>query len=96
MKAYLLEEFGAELAEREVDDPEPTGKEVLVRVLSSGLCHSDLHFQDGFLDLGGGHSLRRLGHRSRPAGRVRARGLRPDRGLRAGFRVRAPAIATGP
>ena len=57
MKAYLLEEFGAELAEREVDAPEPTGKEVLVRVLSSGLCHSDLHFQDGFLDLGGGHSL---------------------------------------
>lgn len=57
MKAYLLNEFGAELSERELDDPEPTGKEVLVRVLSSGLCHSDLHFQDGFFDLGGGHHL---------------------------------------
>ena len=57
MKAYLLKEFGAELSERELDDPEPTGKEVLVRVLSTGLCHSDLHFQDGFFDLGGGHRL---------------------------------------
>jgi propanol-preferring alcohol dehydrogenase len=57
MKAYLLDEFGAALAEREVDDPQPTGKEVLVRVLSTGLCHSDLHFQDGFFDLGGGHHL---------------------------------------
>jgi propanol-preferring alcohol dehydrogenase len=57
MKAYLLDEFGAELSERELDDPKPTGKEVLVQVLSTGLCHSDLHFQDGFFDLGGGQHL---------------------------------------
>jgi propanol-preferring alcohol dehydrogenase len=57
MKAYLLEEFGADLVERELDDPVPTGKEVLVGVLSSGLCHSDLHFHEGFFDLGGGQHL---------------------------------------
>ena len=57
MKAYLLEEFGADLVERELDDPVPVGTEVGVRVLSSGLCHSDLHFHEGFLDLGGGHRL---------------------------------------
>jgi len=57
MRAYLLEEFGADLIERELDDPVPTGKEVLVRVLSSGLCHSDLHFHEGFFDLGGGQRL---------------------------------------
>ncbi len=57
MKAYLLEQFGADLVEREVADPVPTGREVLVRVLSSGLCHSDLHFQEGFIDLGGGRRL---------------------------------------
>lgn len=57
MKAYLLEEFGADLVERELDDPVPTGREVLVRVLSTGLCHSDLHFHEGFIDLGGGHHL---------------------------------------
>ena len=57
MKAYLLEEFGADLVERELDDPTPTGGEVLVRVISSGLCHSDLHFHEGFMDLGGGERL---------------------------------------
>jgi D-arabinose 1-dehydrogenase-like Zn-dependent alcohol dehydrogenase len=57
MRAYLLEEFGADLVERELDDPVPTGKEVLVRVLSCGLCHSDLHFHEGFFDLGGGEHL---------------------------------------
>jgi D-arabinose 1-dehydrogenase-like Zn-dependent alcohol dehydrogenase len=57
MKAYLLEEFGADLVERELDDPVPVGTEVGVRVLSCGLCHSDLHFHEGFLDLGGGHHL---------------------------------------
>jgi len=57
MKAYLLEEFGADLVERELDDPVPTGKEALVHVLSSGLCHSDLHFHEGFMDLGDGHHL---------------------------------------
>jgi D-arabinose 1-dehydrogenase-like Zn-dependent alcohol dehydrogenase len=57
MKAYLLEEFGADLVERELDDPVPTGSEVLVRVTSTGLCHSDLHFHEGFMDLGGGHRL---------------------------------------
>ena len=42
MKAYLLEEFGADLVERELDDPVPVGTEVGVRVLSSGLCHGRL------------------------------------------------------
>lgn len=57
MKAYLVEEFGADLVERELDDPVPNGSEVLVRVLSCGLCHSDLHFHEGFFDLGGGQRL---------------------------------------
>ena len=57
MKAYLLEEFGADLVERELEDPVPAGAEVLVGVISSGLCHSDLHFHEGFMDLGGGNRL---------------------------------------
>lgn len=57
MKAYLLEEFGGDLVERELEDPVPAGREVLVRALSSGLCHSDLHFHEGFFDLGGGVHL---------------------------------------
>jgi D-arabinose 1-dehydrogenase-like Zn-dependent alcohol dehydrogenase len=57
MKAYLLEEFGADLVERELDDPVPSGREVLVNVISTGLCHSDLPVHEGFMDLGGGHRL---------------------------------------
>ena len=34
--------------------PEPKGTEVLVRVTHCGYCHSDLHFREGFYDLGGG------------------------------------------
>lgn len=57
MKAYLVEEFGKPLVERELDDPKPAGKEVLVGVRYTGLCHSDLHFHDGYFQLGGEHRL---------------------------------------
>ena len=32
-------------------------REVLVRIERCGLCHSDLHIQDGYADLGGGKKL---------------------------------------
>jgi alcohol dehydrogenase/propanol-preferring alcohol dehydrogenase len=34
--------------------PTPEGTEILVRVTHAGVCHSDLHFAEGFYDLGGG------------------------------------------
>ncbi|MBC5767986.1 alcohol dehydrogenase catalytic domain-containing protein [Ramlibacter sp. GTP1] len=41
---------------REYTDPlpQPQGTEVLVRVGSSGVCHSDVHIWEGFFDLGNG------------------------------------------
>jgi alcohol dehydrogenase len=45
------------LCETIVDCPEPRGSEVLVRVERCGVCHSDLHIQDGFFTLGGGKTL---------------------------------------
>jgi alcohol dehydrogenase, propanol-preferring len=36
----------------DVPVPEPRADEVLVRVLAAGLCHTDLHFTSGLLDLG--------------------------------------------
>ncbi len=36
----------------DVPVPEPRAGEVLVRVLAAGLCHTDLHFTSGLLDLG--------------------------------------------
>ena len=34
--------------------PQPKGTEVLLRTTHCGVCHSDLHFQDGYYDLGSG------------------------------------------
>ena len=42
----------APLCETIVDCPEPRGTEVLVRIERCGVCHSDLHLQDGYFALG--------------------------------------------
>ncbi len=49
--------YGAPLCETIVDCPEPRGSEVLVRVERCGVCHSDLHVQDGYFRLGGDKRL---------------------------------------
>lgn len=50
--SYDLVEFGKPLKAQERERPEPKGTEVLVRVRRAGVCHSDLHIQDGYFDLG--------------------------------------------
>src|SRR5256886_16883500 len=57
MRRQSLVKFDAPLCETIADTPKPQGKEVLVRVERCGLCHSDLHIQDGYADLGGGRRL---------------------------------------
>src|SRR5439155_1333462 len=57
MRRQSLVKFDAPLCETIVDTPKPVGKEVLVRIERCGLCHSDLHIQDGYADLGGGKRL---------------------------------------
>lgn len=49
--------YGQPLAETKAPLPEPRGSEVLLRVACCGVCHSDLHLQDGFFDLGDGKQL---------------------------------------
>ena len=44
--------YGAPLCETVIDAPRPQGEEVLVRIERCGVCHSDLHMQDGFFVLG--------------------------------------------
>ena len=53
MKAYQVTEFSARLETREIATPEPTGTEVLIKVSNAGVCHSDLHIQDGYYSLVG-------------------------------------------
>ena len=43
--------YGAPLCETVADIPEPRGTEVLVRIHRCGVCHSDLHMQDGYFKL---------------------------------------------
>ena len=52
-----LTAYGAPLCETVADCPEPRGTEVLVRIARCGVCHSDLHMQDGYFLLGDGKQL---------------------------------------
>ena len=49
--------YGEPLRETIADRPIPRGSEVLVRVACCGVCHSDLHVQDGYFALGGDKRL---------------------------------------
>jgi D-arabinose 1-dehydrogenase-like Zn-dependent alcohol dehydrogenase len=83
MRCFHLTHFGQPLLPVDRALPVPTGTEVLVKVQAAGVCHSDLHVQDGHVDLGHGqfasfaarvHLPRTLGHET--AGTVAALG--PD------------------
>lgn len=45
--------YGQPLCETIADLPAPKGTEVVVRVERCGVCHSDLHIQDGYFSMGG-------------------------------------------
>ncbi len=57
MRSHQVVECGKPLAWNEDATPEPSGGEVLVRIESCGVCHSDLHLWEGFFSLGGGNKL---------------------------------------
>jgi S-(hydroxymethyl)glutathione dehydrogenase/alcohol dehydrogenase len=47
MKAAVLREVNKPLSIEEVSHGKPAPREVLVRTVAAGVCHSDLHFQNG-------------------------------------------------
>jgi alcohol dehydrogenase len=49
--------YGQPLCETVAECPTPRGSEVLIRVACCGVCHSDLHVQDGYFTLGGDKKL---------------------------------------
>jgi len=57
LRAYQIAAFGEPLALVEKPLPQPTGRQVLVKIEACGVCHSDLHIWDGGWDLGGGKKL---------------------------------------
>jgi alcohol dehydrogenase len=57
MHRQSLTAYGAPLCETVVEPPRPQGTQVLVRIARCGVCHSDLHMQDGYFMLGDGKQL---------------------------------------
>jgi alcohol dehydrogenase len=57
LRRLSLTAYEAPLCETVVDCPEPKDSEVLVRIERCGVCHSDLHMQDGYFALGDGNKL---------------------------------------
>jgi D-arabinose 1-dehydrogenase-like Zn-dependent alcohol dehydrogenase len=57
MRSFQVCTCGQPLQCNEYPTPEPTGTEVLLKVVATGVCHSDLHLSDGYFDLGGGKRL---------------------------------------
>ena len=85
MHRQSLTAYGAPLCETVADAPQPTCTEVLVRITRCGVCHSDLHMQDGFFTLGDGKQLDVRAGRTLPftlgheiAGEIESVGLDAD------------------
>ena len=66
MKSQKIIEYGQPLELIEGPTPKPKGTEVLVSVSHCGVCHSDLHIQDGFFSLGHAQKLDVSGGRDLP------------------------------
>ena len=57
LRRQSLIAYGAPLVETIVECPQPQRSEVLVRIERCGVCHSDLHMQDGYFRLAGDKKL---------------------------------------
>ena len=92
LRRFSLTAYEAPLCETFAEIPEPRGSEVLVRIERCGVCHSDLHMQDGFFALGGDKRLDVRAGRKLPftlgheiAGVIERTG--PDAGAKIGAKV---------
>ncbi|UDM49611.1 alcohol dehydrogenase [Cupriavidus sp. MP-37] len=57
MRAYAVNCFCEPLERVDRPDARPVGTEVVVEVTRCGVCHTDLHIQDGYYDAGGGNKI---------------------------------------
>jgi len=102
MHRQSLVDYGKPLKATQAQTPEPQGSEVLLRVSHCGVCHSDVHLQDGYFDLGGGQKLDVRGNRPLPftlgheiAGTVEAVGPDAKGVVRGKFYAAYPWIGCG-
>jgi propanol-preferring alcohol dehydrogenase len=66
LRRQSLTAYAAPLCETVVACPQPQGTEALVRIHRCGVCHSDLHMQDGYFLLGDDKKLDVRGGRALP------------------------------
>src|SRR5437868_5387501 len=66
MHRQSLTAYASPLCETIEDAPEPQGTEVLVRIARCGVCHSDLHLQDGYFKMSEDKNLDVTGLRQLP------------------------------
>lgn len=57
MISFDVTAFGQELKRTVGPTPVPQGREVLLRTLAAGVCHTDIHTRQGWYDLGKGKRL---------------------------------------
>ena len=57
MNRQSLIDYGQPLQATTAEIPVPKGTEVVVKISHCGVCHSDIHLQDGYFDMGGGKQL---------------------------------------
>ena len=58
MKAARIVKVNEKLEIQQVETPKPRGSQVLVKVQSSGVCHSDIHLWEGYYEGVGGRILK--------------------------------------
>ena len=58
MKAARIVKVNEKLEIQQVETPKPRGSQVLVKVQSSGVCHSDIHLWEGYYEGVGGELLK--------------------------------------
>ena len=58
MKAARIVKVNEKLEIQQVETPKPRGSQVLVKVQSSGVCHSDIHLWEGYYQGVGGELLK--------------------------------------
>jgi propanol-preferring alcohol dehydrogenase len=58
MKAARIVKLNEKLEIQQLETPKPKGSQVLVKVQSSGVCHSDIHLWEGYYEGIGGQPLK--------------------------------------
>jgi D-arabinose 1-dehydrogenase-like Zn-dependent alcohol dehydrogenase len=66
LQSQKIINYGEALVTVEEDTPKPQGAEVLMKVAYCGVCHTDVHIQDGYFTLSGEKQISTSSRRSLP------------------------------